>query len=214
MNTLPSVNEPADLGTSIMAVTFAGGVVIAADSRTSMGSYVSNRISDKLTRVQDKIYCCRSGSAADTQYVAEYVRYILNLHSIQLGEPALVHTAAGLFRKIIFMNKNNFLAAIICAGWDEKDGGSIYQVGISGTLVKQPFAISGSGSSYIYGFCDANWKPNMTKEEALTFAKNAISLAMSRDGSSGGSIKTAVITQSGVEKGTVPGNQLPTFYSD
>ena len=31
-----------------MAVTFDGGVVLGADSRTSTGSYVANRVSDKV----------------------------------------------------------------------------------------------------------------------------------------------------------------------
>lgn len=56
-----------------MAVEFDGGVVVGADSRTSTGPYVSNRVTDKLTRVTDRIYCCRSGSAADTQAIADVV---------------------------------------------------------------------------------------------------------------------------------------------
>ena len=59
--------------TTIMAVEFAGGVVIGADSRTSMGSYVSSRVTDKLTPITDNIFCCRSGSAADTQAIAAIV---------------------------------------------------------------------------------------------------------------------------------------------
>lgn len=50
-----------------MAVAFAGGVILGADSRTSTGGYVANRVSDKITAVHDRIYVCRSGSAADTQ---------------------------------------------------------------------------------------------------------------------------------------------------
>lgn len=37
-------------------------------------------------------------------------------------------------------------------------------------MVRQPFSIGGSGSSYIYGFVDASYKPGMSKEECLTFA--------------------------------------------
>lgn len=66
--------------TTIMAVEFDGGVVIGADSRTSTGTYVANRVTDKLTRISDKIYCCRSGSAADTQAIADIVSYSLNYH--------------------------------------------------------------------------------------------------------------------------------------
>jgi 20S proteasome alpha/beta subunit len=42
--------------------------------------------------------------------------------------------------------------------------------------------------------------------------EKAVSLAMSRDGSSGGVIRLAVITKEGVERIFVPGNKLPTFW--
>ena len=43
-------------------------------------TYVANRVSDKLTEISDRIYCCRSGSSADTQAIADIVKYHLNLH--------------------------------------------------------------------------------------------------------------------------------------
>lgn len=61
-----------ETGTTIVAVTFSGGVVIGADSRVSTGNYVSNRASDKLTALHDRVWLLRSGSAADTQLVADY----------------------------------------------------------------------------------------------------------------------------------------------
>lgn len=66
--------------TTIMAVTFDGGVVLGADSRTSTGSYVANRVSDKIVPIHDYIWACRSGSAADTQAVSDYVKYYINSH--------------------------------------------------------------------------------------------------------------------------------------
>ena len=106
-----------------MAVTFGkgvdSGVIIGADSRTSTGSYVANRASDKLTPVHDSIYCCRSGSTADTQAVADYVRHYLAQHAMTLDGKPLVKTAAHFFESIVFNNKNNLMASIICAGWDE-----------------------------------------------------------------------------------------------
>lgn len=55
-----------------MAVTYAGGVVIGADSRVSTGNYISNRASDKITPLTDRVYLLRSGSASDTQAVSDY----------------------------------------------------------------------------------------------------------------------------------------------
>ena len=63
-----------------MAVEFDGGVIIGADSRTSSGVYVANRVSDKLTEISDRIFCCRSGSSADTQATADLVKYHISLH--------------------------------------------------------------------------------------------------------------------------------------
>ena len=63
-----------------MAVEFDGGVIIGADSRTTTGAYIANRVTDKLTRVTDLIYCCRSGSAADTQAIADIVKYHLDFY--------------------------------------------------------------------------------------------------------------------------------------
>jgi len=34
-------------------------------------------------KVHDNIFCCRSGSAADTQAIADIVSYYLNLHRYQ-----------------------------------------------------------------------------------------------------------------------------------
>merc|ERR1719215_1630909 len=101
------------------------------------------------------------------------------------------------------------MAGIICAGYDEIDGGSVYSIPLGGAMIKQPFAIGGSGSTYIYGFCDANFRPGMTREEARAFVKQAVAHAMARDGSSGGTIRTCVIDKNGIDRDFTPGNELP-----
>ncbi len=63
-----------------MGVVYDGGVVLGADSRTSTGSYVANRVADKIVPIQDFIWTCRSGSAADTQSIADYVKYYMDAH--------------------------------------------------------------------------------------------------------------------------------------
>lgn len=45
------------LQTTIMAATFDGGVVLGADSRTSTGNYIANRVTDKLTQLTDRVGC-------------------------------------------------------------------------------------------------------------------------------------------------------------
>jgi len=202
------------MGTSIMAVEFNGGVVLGADSRTTTGSYIANRVSDKITPVHDYIYCCRSGSAADTQAISEYVSYYLDIHSVELGSEPEVKTAASLFQQLCYNNKSALQAGIIVAGWDKTNGGTVWNIPLGGSLHKAPFAIGGSGSSYIYGYCDSNFKKGMTKEQCEEFVINSLTLAMARDGSSGGVIRMAIIDKTGVERKWIPGDKIPRNYFD
>ncbi|TRY60284.1 hypothetical protein DNTS_009656, partial [Danionella cerebrum] len=174
-------------GTTIMAVEFDGGVVIGADSRTTTGAYIANRVTDKLTPIHDRIFCCRSGSAADTQAIADVVTYQLGFHREEL------------------------MAGIIVAGWDRRRGGQVYTVPVGGMMSRQPVSVGGSGSSYIYGYVDSNFKEGMNREECVNFTASAVSLAMERDGSSGGVIRLAVISEGSVERRVILGNQLPKF---
>ncbi|XP_030648220.1 proteasome subunit beta type-6-like [Chanos chanos] len=206
-------SQEVSTGTTIMAVEFDGGVVIGADSRTTTGAYIANRVTDKLTPIHDSIFCCRSGSAADTQAIADAVTYQLGFHSIELDEPPLVLTAANLFKQLCYRYREELMAGILIAGWDKRRGGQVYTVPMGGMLVRQPVSVGGSGSSYIYGFMDSNYKPGMTKDECLRFVTKALTLAMERDGSSGGVARLAAITEAGLERSVVLGNKLPKFSS-
>lgn len=201
------------LGTSIIAATFQNGVILGADSRTTTGSYIANRVSDKLTPLSPRIYCCRSGSAADTQALADAAAYQLGLLAVTMNQPMPpVQWAARLLQSMCYQNKDQLMAGLIIAGIDGSGVGQVWSVPLGGSLHRQPFAIGGSGSSYIYGWCDAHWRDNMDEAEATEFVKTALSLAMSRDGSSGGVIRMAVITKESVDRKMVPPSQQPVFW--
>jgi 20S proteasome subunit beta 1 len=195
-----------------MAVEFNGGVVIGADSRTTTGAYIANRVTDKLTRVSDYIYCCRSGSAADTQAIADIVSYHLNFYEMEIDQNPEVRVAANMFRELCYNYRDQLTAGIIVAGWDKRYGGQVYSVPLGGMLVRQPLSIGGSGSSYVYGHVDANFREGMAKEECMDFVTKTLALAMSRDGSSGGVVRLGVITESGIERHIVRGDDLPRFW--
>jgi len=208
------VNKPEQgvkTGTTIIAIEYDGGVVMGADSRTSTGDYVANRASRKISKVHDKIFVCRCGSAADTQALTGFVINYLGQHAIELGPGKLptVNTAANLFKIMAYNNKDNLMAGLIVAGWDEKRGGQVYSIPLGGSLIRVPMACDGSGSGYISGLLDDLHRPKMTKDECLALVRKAVSHAMARDGSSGGMIRTLVINKDGLEEEAIQGDKLP-----
>lgn len=192
-------------GTTIMAVKYNGGVLIGADCRTSMGSYIPSRITDKLTPISDNIFCCRSGSSADTQTITNYVKVELKYMSYLKKAIPSVRDAAVLAKNIIYQYPS-LLAGLIIAGYDTKP--RVYNISLGGTMVEADWTIGGSGSAFIYGFCDTHYKPNMSLQEAIEFVKQAVSLAIRRDNSSGGCVRMASITSEGVKRFFYSGEKI------
>ncbi|TDG50125.1 hypothetical protein AWZ03_003341 [Drosophila navojoa] len=191
-------------GTTIMAAEFDGGVVMGADTRTSCRTYVSNRTADKLTRITDHIYCCRSGSAAQTQTLAESVESFLCSFQNYSNTLCLVYDAAVQFRNKIYAMRDVLVASIIVAGWDQAKGGQVYTVPITGLLVQERYAIAGSGSNSIHGFMAAHFKSGMNQEDTVDVVKRAIRLAVRHDCSSGGAVRIGIITADGMSASVYP----------
>lgn len=201
--------EEVSTGTTLVAVEFADGVVIGADSKTSMGTWVANRVTDKLTPVTDTIFVCRSGSAADTQAVTDVVKYKLSFAEVEQGRPATVKDAAMCFKDIVYEYRDSLMAGLIVAGFDKVNGGKVYAVPVGGMCVNQPVAISGSGSTYLYGLIDDKFTPKMSRADCEDLVLRAVTQAILRDGSSGGCCRMAIITKDGVERKLWLNNELP-----
>lgn len=70
---------------------------------------------------------------------------------------------------LCYNNKDNLTAGLIIGGWDSYHGGQIYTIPLGGVIARQPLAVGGSGSTYIYGYCDSNYREGMSKEECKDF---------------------------------------------
>lgn len=201
------MDETISTGTTIMAFKYRDGIVVAADSRTSSGAYIPSRITNKLDQITENIIFCRSGSAADTQRIQRIVQSEIKKMSLIENTSPSVDKAARLVSKIIYENKERLTAALIIAGYDKSP--KINKVNVCGTIEKDlDISIGGSGSGFIYGYCQVHYRPDMDLEEALDFARTSVSLAIMRDNSSGGVIRMATITKDKITRYFVPGDKI------
>jgi 20S proteasome subunit beta 1 len=239
---------PPQTGTTIVAVTYAGGVVLGADSRVSTGTYVSNRASDKITPLTDFVWLLRSGSAADTQAVSDYgarrapaaarralarpaprrppsparpparrrrraVRYFAAQHEMEVQARPSVATIATLVKTMNYQNKQ-LVGAMLVAGWDAAGGGQVFGCPIGGTLSAERWATDGSGSTYLWGFLEAEYREGMTRGEAEELVARALALAMARDGSSGGVIRLVAVDAGGAARRWVTPESHPVMWDE
>ena len=82
----------------------------------------------------------------------------------ELGDLPPVEAAASVMREIIYSNAGSLSASMICSGWDPYKGYQIYSVNQTGFFNEEDYALSGSGSTFIWGYFDANYKPDMGKD--------------------------------------------------
>lgn len=223
------IGNEINLGTTLVAMKFDGGVVVAADTQTSAGTYVSNKFAKKINLLIDEegISCaiCRSGSAADTQFLAKEAKreFLSRFWRYGFRHPSVAQVAHFLRSKMREENGDRDLqASLICAGYDGEKGGRIFGVALGGGAMweEDVFCVSGSGSTILLGYLDSlGVKPSSlsSKKDTIDLIEKLLQLSIARDGSSGGFIRMIIMTESGVEerliypspqKGTV---ELPGF---
>lgn len=237
------------MGTTVVALRTKQGLVVGADTRTSMGSMVSNRFAHKLSFIYQSsdiigvgssgdndgvttCIMCRSGSAADTQYLADEVRWTFRTRALRYGiyHPTIYQIAHWLRFEVRKRQQqspqNPYSASLLIAGYEpsstnsKSDGngrGRIYSIAQTGSLIEEDlYAIAGSGSTYIVGLIDHAFKERnkqskdngnevlMEEEEAIEFVSALIHTAMARDGSSGGFARITVVNAKGSQEFSIP----------
>ena len=189
-----------------MALEYNGGVVMAADCRSTSGSYIANRSNDKLWPLAKNIVAAKCGGAADTQFILTQVAKNLSFFQMEYQGVIPVKVAAHLIKQWTYRYKDYFSAGIIIGGVDE-DGPQVYNIS-SGSVIRQPVITAGSGSGFITGFIDVNYNNTFNKQTAIDFAKTSVSLAINRDNSSGGGVRIIDITNEGYNRIEYSFNEL------
>lgn len=72
----------------------------------------------------------------------------------------------------MYQNKDYLEASIIVGGWDPYEGPQVYSLPLGGTAIAKSFVAGGSGSLFIYGYCDSNFRETMSLEESRKFCLN------------------------------------------
>ncbi|KAI6705078.1 hypothetical protein NL676_008040 [Syzygium grande] len=173
-------------GTTTLAFIFKEGVMVAADSRASMGGYISSQSVKKIIEINPYMLGTMAGGAADCQFWHRNLGIKCRLHELANKRRISVTGASKLLANILYSYRGMGLSVgTMIAGWDET-GPSLYYVDSEGGRLKGTRFSVGSGSPYAYGVLDSGYHYDMSVEEAAELARRAIYHATFRDGASGG----------------------------
>lgn len=187
-----STPKATSTGTTIVGVKFKNGVVIAADTRATSGPIVADKNCEKLHRLAPKIWCAGAGTAADTEMVTQLIASNLELHALSQNREPRVITALTMLKQHLFKYQGHLGAYLIVAGVDPT-GAHLMSVQAHGSTDIGKYQSLGSGSLAAMAVLETNFKEDMTKEEAMKLASDAIEAGVWNDLGSGSNVDLCVM---------------------
>uniref|UniRef100_A0A3B3C3W3 Proteasome subunit beta n=1 Tax=Oryzias melastigma TaxID=30732 RepID=A0A3B3C3W3_ORYME len=201
-----SVRRPFPLshGTTTLGFIFQGGVIAAADTRASAGGLVACPAVHKITPIHSHLVVTSSGSGADCMLWERILIREIRLYQLRHKRRLSIRGTAKLLSFMLHPFKGtDVCVALTLCGWD-KDDSLIYVCSDGARLQGDIFSV-GSGSPYAYGVLDGSLRWSLSKEEAISLAREAVFRATHRDAYSGNNVDLFHVTAEGIKDG---------FYSD
>jgi proteasome beta subunit len=186
-------------GTTTVGIVFDKGVLVAAEKRATMGTFIASKDVDKILFVSDRIAITTAGGVGDAQSLARLLRAELELYKYSRGEQISIQGAATMLANVLQGNKYfPYFVQIIIAGFDSEP--RLYDLDLFGGLLGEKYTSTGSGSIVAYGVLDEGFKPNLSEQDAVALATRAIRAAVKRDSASGEGVDVVVITKDAVKR--------------
>lgn len=184
-------------GTTTIGLACKDGVVLATERRATMGSFIANKATVKLFRIDKMIGATIAGSLGDAQALIRYMQAEVALYRLRRGAPARVESAATLTANILNTNRYYPYLAWLIVGGVDSSGGHVFSLDAGGGCVEDRFVSIGSGSPFVYGVLEDAWKETPTVSEGIDLSLRGLTSAMKRDSASGDGYSVAEITGDG-----------------
>lgn len=192
--TLPqgSAAELAPHGTTIVAATFPGGVVMAGDRRATMGNIIAQRDIEKVFPTDE--YSC-VGIAGTAGLAVEMVRlfqteleHYEKIEGSTLSMDGKANRLSALIRNNLGLAMQGLAVVPLFAGYDRRSAqGRIFSYDVTGGRYEETaFHSVGSGSMFARGSLKKLYRDDLSDEECVTAAVQALYDAADDDSATGG----------------------------
>ena len=189
---LPEGTVAAPHGTTIVAVTYPGGVVMAGDRRATMGNIIAQRDIEKVFPADD--YSC-VGIAGTAGLAIEMVRlfqveleHYEKLEGSTLSLEGKANRLSAMIRGNLGMAMQGLAVVPLFAGWDtDDDKGRIFSYDVTGGRYEEHgYHSVGSGSMFAKGALKKRYRDDLTVDDAVRVCVDSLYDAADDDSATGG----------------------------
>jgi len=181
-------------GTTTIGIVCKDGVVLATERRATAGTFISNKQTQKLFKIDQNIGITIAGLVGDAQVLARYLKAEVSLYRLRRSAPLTAEGAATLLANILSGNRYYpYYAWLILGGVDAK-GSHVFSVDPAGGCIEDRFVSVGSGSTIVYGLLEEGYSREMSTSDGVDLALRGLTAAMKRDSASGDGYLVHVIS--------------------
>lgn len=185
-------------GTTTVGLVCKDCVVLAAESKSTLGWLVSSKTAQKIYQIDDRIGMTISGGVGDAQALIRILKAEINIYKLTRNAEITLKAATTLLSNILIGNRWYPYLVMPVIGGADKDGFHVYSIDPVGGVEEDKYMSTGSGSPIAYGVLENEYKEGMIKDDGIRIAVRSIRSARERDVFSGGrDIVVAVIDKDG-----------------
>ena len=179
-------------GTTIVAATFPGGVVVAGDRRATMGNIIAQRDIEKVFAADEFSIIGIAGAAGLAVELVGLFQVELEHYEKIEGAPLSLVGKANRLATMIRLNLGLAMQGLVVvplfAGWDElTEEGLIFSYDATGGRYEEHAYFSvGSGSVFARGSLKKLYRPDFNADEAALAVIQALYDAADDDSATGG----------------------------
>ncbi|UNI15058.1 Proteasome endopeptidase complex [Purpureocillium takamizusanense] len=209
-----ATQQPIVTGTSVIAIKFSDGVVIAADNLASYGSLARFTDVKRLRPFANSSVVGFSGDVSDMQYLDRHLTDLaLNEAYADTSPDAASHprlNAANLHRylaKLLYRRRSKFDPLwnhVLVAGLDDAGEPFLAAADLLGSTYSSPSLATGFGSMLAQPIMrryvpDEESAKKLSRDEAVSIIKECMKVLFYRDARSLDKYSIAVVTKDGVD---------------
>lgn len=185
-------------GTTTVGMVCKDGVVLASESRVTMGNFISSKEGKKIYQIDDLVGMTIAGGVGDAQSLVRTITVEAKLYKMRRGKPMTIEAIATLLSNILNSNRYFPYFVQLMVGGVDRIGSNLYSIDALGGQIEERLATSqGSGSPIAFGVIEDRYDEKMSVDDAIDIAIRSLSSAMKRDSASGNQIHIIKITKDG-----------------
>ena len=179
-------------GTTIVALTYAGGVLMAGDRRATMGNVIASRHIEKVFPADQYSVLGIAGTAGIaldiTRLFQVELEHYEKIEGTLLSLDGKANRLGAMVRSNLPMAMQGLAVVPLFAGFDRPAGlGRLFSYDVTGgRYEEQEHHTVGSGSMFARGALKKLWRPNLPERDAVSVAVEALYDAADDDSATGG----------------------------